>query len=184
MSEAQRQAEQIEQQREKQFERQKQQTALQQAFNDQGELKESWMEDILDVDELTKRLQPNTIAHIQGSINKQMILSNLSSAQVHDRWWYLEIMKYKIYSVHPPEDSLITGKTRAFLMDDPQEELMPLSQQERNTIDQIIRTLQNAITRSKGGFERKQLNTSINRAETEGKQQEESSGMFSGLFGN
>lgn len=170
-----------ERQREHQKETQRDQAALRQAFNGQGELSRDWMREVLDTDDLEEHLQRNTIRKIQAMLNKQWILSNLTDAETHDRIYWLEVMKYKIYGEHPPDGSAITGPTRAFLLDDDWENLQPLTPYERNQIDQVIQTLKNMVARSRGGFEREQINTSIARTESQ-QEKEESSGKFRGLF--
>lgn len=170
-------------QQEREFKQEKEQQKLQRAFNQQGNLSTDWMEDLLGTDDLTDGLQENTVKKIQGMLNKQMIIANLTEAETHDRKYKLEVMKHKIFSEHPPQESRVTGKMRAFLYDDPQEALRPLTAHERNQIDQIITALQNMITRSRGGFERKQQQTSIAKTEQESeKRQESSGGLLSSPF--
>jgi hypothetical protein len=176
-------AEEILDEREKQRDFKQSQNALQQAFNAQGDLSRDWMREILDTDELEERLQPNTVKKIQALLNKQLILGNLSDAETHDAKYWLEVQEIKILGSHPPPESKITGKTRAFLYDDPEEELYPLTPIERNQIDQIIKSLQHMITRSRGGFERTQINTSIARTENARSNEDNDDGRLTGLFG-
>lgn len=140
------------------------------------------MEEVLDVDDLEEHLQPNTVQKIQAMLNKQWILANLTDAETHDRVYWLEVMKYKILAEHPPDGSNVTGEVRAFLLDDPMEGLAPLTSYERNQIDQIITGLQNMVTRSRGGFEREQINTNIARTESQQESDEGGSGGLRGLF--
>lgn len=165
----------------KQHERQKEQRALQAAFNDNGKLDKGWMEKILDVQDIEEQLDAHTVNKIQSLLNKQWFIANLTNAETHDKVYWLEVQRYKLTAYHPPEDSKMTGAVRAFVMDDEEERLKPLTPQERNDIDQIIKTIQNMVTRSRDGFERKQINTSINRAETENGE-EDSDSTFTGLF--
>jgi hypothetical protein len=180
-------AETVKQERERQREFQRdlkrEQQAMQEAFNADGQLSRGWMREILDTDDLEDRLQKHTIHKIQGMLNKQWMLSNLTEAETHDVKFKLEVMKYKIYGEHPPPESGIVGPLRAFLYDDEREDLAPLTSQERNTIDQIIISLQNMVRRSRGGFERKQINTDIARTESDDMTEEDGSGAISGLFG-
>lgn len=167
-----------EQQKEKQRDFQKEQQRLQQAFNQNGELSKGWMHEILSTEDLENKLDEFELDKIRALINKQWMLGNLSEAQTHDRWYKLEVMKIKIYGEFPPGESAIQGPVRAFLYDDPKEELTALTPEQRNAVDQIILSLQNMVTRSTDGFERKQVNTSIARSETEdGTGDEESGGL-------
>lgn len=170
--------------REREFKRElnREQKQLQEAFNSNGKLDRGWMKEILDTNDLEKHLQEYTIAKIQAMLNKQWVLANLTDAETHDRTYKLEVMKYKILGEHPPEESEIKGPVRAFLHDDETEDLWALTPQERNTVDQIIVTLQNMVTRSRDGFERKQINTNIARTESESSSDDKEGGKLAGLF--
>jgi len=168
-----------EQKRKREF--QEEQQTLQQAFNQQGELSRPWMRELLSVDDLEERLQSNTIRKIQGLLNKQWVLSNLTAAETHDRMHWLEVQKLKILGEHPPQQSPIQGPMRAFLLNDEYEQLRALTATERNEIDQIIQGLKNMTTRSRDGFERKQQQTSIARTETGDDGEQETGGLS--LFG-
>lgn len=168
--------------REKDREFKEQQQALQQAFNAQGELDRTWMEQIIDTDDLEEHLQPHTIDKIQAMLNRQWMLSNLTDAETHDRVRKLDVMKLKILGEHPPQESAIQGPVRAFLFDDGGEGMRALTPSERNTIDQIITTIQNMVTRSRDGFERKQINTNIARTESESNSTGEDGSRIKGLW--
>jgi hypothetical protein len=169
--------------RERQREHQSEQQRLQQAFNQNGDLDKGWLDELLTTEDLEDELDTYQIRKIRALINKQAVLSKLSKAQVHDRWYKLEVIKFKILAEFPPEESAIQGRIRAFLKDDPYEELNALTAEERTAIDQIIMTLQNMVTRSSDGFERKQINTNIAKTESETQNRsEDNGGMFSGLF--
>lgn len=170
-----------ERQREKERAEEKEQRRLQQAFNQQGELDKGWMKEILNTDDLERHLDEFELNKVRALINRQWVLANLSEAQTHDRWYKLEVMKYKIYGSFPPDESAIQGPVRAFLYDDEMEKLTSLTAEQRNAIDQIILSLQNMVTRSTGGFERKQINTNIARTEREDTDNDGKSGRL-GLF--
>lgn len=170
------------QREQRQEQRKRKQMELQQAFNSAGELDRGWMREILDTDELEKKLQKNTVKKIQAMLNRQWIISNLTDAETHDRIWWLEAQKYKIYAEHPRSDTGVEGPMRAFLMDDNVEQLRPLSARERNAIDQVVTGLKNMVTRARGGFERQQINTNIARTETGEDQSDDGSGGMLGFF--
>lgn len=184
MSDAQTAAEAMQQkrkERERDRDFKREQRELQEAFNQQGELDKGWMRDILDTNDLENQLDEYELDKVRALVNKQWMLSNLSEAQTHDRWYKLEVMKYKIYGEFPPEESAIQGPVRAFLYDDSKEQLTALTAEQRNAIDQIILSLQNMVARSTDGFERKQINTSIARSESESHTDDDDSGGL-GLF--
>ena len=180
---AQRQAiERQQQEREKQREFQREQRLAQEAFNQQGQLSRGWLREILDTDDLENRLQEQMVVKIQQMLNRQWVLANLTDAETHDRIYKLEVMKLKLLGEAPPDESAVQGPLRAWLYDDEEERLRALTAQERNSIDQIITTLQNMVTRSRGGFEREQINTNIARTESQQEKENGSESRLSGLF--
>lgn len=168
-----------EKQREWEQKKQERSAGLREAFNSEGELSRSWMREILDTDDLSELLNEYEIRKIRGLLNKQQLLANLSEPQVHDRWHWLQVQQLKILGSFPPEESAMQGPVRAFFMKDEAEQLTALSAEQRNAIDQIIKSLQNMQTRSEDGFERKQSNTTIARTETGSDESEDDSGGFS-----
>ena len=180
--------EQREQQREKQQEMkkdlQREQGALREAFNQDGRMSGDFIRELLSDDDMSvgdgTELQTRTVAKIQNMLSRDWVLGNLTEAQEHDIRYKLEVMKLKVIGMHPPEESVVTGKVRAFLMDDPGEELQPLSQQQRVLIDELFETLKARLTRGREGFERQQMNTNIARTETGSDDDDESGGV--GLF--
>lgn len=132
-------------------------------FNEEGQLSREFLESMID----TSTLQAKTLTKLRNYLSRQWMLSNLNEAEAHDQRWKLEVMKIKIMGMHPPDDSVITGATRAFLLDDEAEELDPIGAAERVEIDALFDTLKALITRSRGGFERVQLNTEVRESKTE-----------------
>jgi len=165
----------------RQREHQEDMAAIQQAFNQSGELDRGWMEEVLDVDELTAALPEETVRKIQATVNRQFILANLTDAQEHDRWWWLEALRYKLIAEHPRPQSTMQGARRAFFFDDEAEQLTALTDKKRNHIDQIIVSLQNMVTRSRGGFEREQQNSTIAVTESPDRGGDSDDGLLSGL---
>jgi len=159
----------------------KEQRKLEKAFNQDGDLSADWLRELLETKDLQANLDEYEIRKIRGMINKQWMLGNLSEAQVHDRWYKLEVMKLKILGSFPPEESVVQGPIRAALYDDEYEMLESLTPEQRNAIDQIIATLQNMVTRSKGGKERELIDTSIAKTETEPREDNDGGKRF-GLF--
>jgi hypothetical protein len=177
-----RQQQERERQREFQADQQREQQALQQAFNQNGNLDRGWMREILETDDLEQYLNSYEIDKVRALINKQWVLANLSEAQTHDRWHKLDVMKLKVYGSFPPGETPIQGPARAFLLDDETEVLSSLTAEQRAVIDQIFTSLQNMVTRSTEGFERKQTNTSIARTETEQNSEDDGGDGLRGLF--
>lgn len=172
-----------ERQREHQREQQREQVRLQQAFNQQGDLKRSWIEDILDTHDLEESLDEIEIRKVRGVLNQQLMLSKLTEAEVHDAVYKIEVMKYKIRGEFPSEESALQGPIRAALRDDANENLTALTGEQRNAIDQIIMSLQQLVRRSRDGFEREQINTSIARSESSSEKENDDDSGGLGLFG-
>lgn len=171
-----------EQRRQKQQQRQHQreQQLTNAAMNLDGGITRDHIERLVD----TSKLQPNTVEHIENLFARDWPLSNLTEAQENDIRWKLEVIRYKIYGVHPPEHSVITGKLRAHLYDDEKEDLEPLSPRERNEIDALIEGLKARYTRGRGGFQQQQMNKQIavSRTHREDEGNDSDGGRLRGLF--
>lgn len=167
-----------------QHELNKEKAGLQNALNSQGDVSEGLIQELVSDSDIDigegEHEQTRTVAKLQNLLARDWVLSNLTEAQEHDARYKLEVLRVKITGIHPPEGG-ITGPTRAFLMDNPEEELEPLTQQERLLIDELIETLKTRFARSRGGFEREQQNTDIARTETgdTGEDDATSWGLFS-----
>jgi len=160
----------------------REQQRLQQAFNQEGNLDKGWMREILNTDDLEEYLNQYELDKVRALINRQWVLTNLDDAQTHDREYWLEVMKFKIYGEFPPDESEIQGPLRAVLYNDETEVLESLTAEQRNVIDQLIMSLRNMVNRSTDGFERKQINTNIARTEREDTENGDDGGKTLGLF--
>jgi len=187
----------VREQREREFrKRQKanrQQQELQQAFNADGTMSESYIDSLITSSDLdtgravqdpssVEGLQSRTVAKLSNLLSRDWVLANLTDAQEHDIRNKLEVMQLKVIGMHPPQGSRLTGEMRAFLLDDEQEQLQPLSQHERILIDELFESLKARLTRGRQGFERKQLNTTIAESRTETDTDDSNDGMLGGLF--
>lgn len=152
--------------------RMEQRHSRQLSFDDDGKLSREFLESLIDVDEL----QNSTAHHLRAYCSRQWMLSNLTDAEAHDQRWKFEVLKYKIYGMHPPQESAIQGPIRAFLYDDPQENLYPLTPAERQIIESFVDSLKTIVTQSRDGFERQQINTDIRQSRTESDRIEDDGG--------
>lgn len=171
--------------REQQHEREREQAELQQAYRSEQGQSPRVIEELLSNDELVRGteddLQEATKAKLRSVLSRDVVLANLSDGQEHDIWYKLQVLQVKVERMHPPEEG-IGGAARAYYMDDESEALDALSQRERVIIDDLITALQARLTRGRGGFERKQQNTSIAQSETNRQQSDDSGGRIGGLF--
>jgi predicted transcriptional regulator len=165
---------------------------LQQAFNEDGSMSRNFITELLSTDEITAggapdandegQLHEKTVAKLQNMLTRDWVLANMTEAQEHDIRYKLEVMKYKIIGTHPHEGAVADGKARAFLFGVDDEELESLSTQQRLLIDEFIEALKGRLTRGRGGFERKQMNTSIAETRSQSEEQEREDGALTGLF--
>jgi hypothetical protein len=128
-------------------------------------------------------LQDATVAKINNLLSRDWVVSNLTDAQEHDIRMKLEVVKLKVLGMHPPGQSHNTGKLRAFLLDDQDARLKPLTPEERILIDELFETIKARITRGRGGFERELMRTNIARSETAVDEEDSEAGGLRGLFG-
>lgn len=179
-------AKEAQKEREREREFQEKQEVMRNAFNASGDMKRDFINELLKQDELKTGgagdLQEVTVAKVQNMLSRDWVLANMTSAQEHDIRFKLEVMKYKVLGMHPPEESAITGPVRAFIFDDPMEELKPLTQQERLLIDDLFETLKARLTRGREGFERRQMNTNIAETHTRNDSEDKKAGGLKGLF--
>jgi len=178
-----------------QQESKQQQQALQQAFNQDGQLSRGFVESIVSKEDLEigapdeaqaqgDVVQEATVAKLQNMLSRDWVLGNLTEAQEHDARHKAEVIKLKIIDMHPPEASNMQGRVRQFFRDGGADaRLTSLSSQDKLLIDELIETLKVRFGRGREGFEREQQNTSISRAETESDESEESSSGWTGVFG-
>jgi len=180
----------LERQKDHKMQMQEEQAALRDAFNADGQLEPGVIRELTSADDIAvgeggrdgQILQAGTVAKISNMLSRDWVLANLTDAQEHDIRFKLEVMKLKIIGMHPPEEG-ISGNLRAFLMDDPSEQLQPLTQQERILIDELFETLKSRISRGRAGFERKQQNTSIAQTQRNESDDDDRGSSGWGLFG-
>jgi len=168
----------------------REQAALQQAFNADGDLSRSFVETIVSKNDLDigapegaegDVVAEATVAKLQNMLSRDWVLGNLTEAQEHDARNKAEVLKLKIEDMHPPSESHLQGAVRGYYHEDSSEALRSLTAQERLLVDELIETLKVRFGRGRGGFERKQENTSISRAETDDDDSDDSGSSW-GLF--
>jgi|APHM01.1.fsa_nt_gi hypothetical protein len=165
--------------------RQKQE--LQRAFSGETEDGKAFIDQLISAQDLegghAEALQEGTVAKIRNLLSRDWVVSNLTDAQEHEIRHRIEVLKIKVLGMHPPPESYNTGDLRAFLLDDRDAKLQPLTDEERVLIDELFETVKARITRGRGGFERELMRTNIARSETAVDEQEEQGGgsIFGGL---
>lgn len=159
---------------------------LRAAFNANGGDQDAFIETLISQDDLDpgtpETLQDATVAKINNLLSRDWVVANLTDAQEHDIRNKLEVLKLKVLGMHPPAESYNTGKLRAFLLDDRDERLEPLTPEERVLIDELFETIKARMTRGRGGFERELMRTNIARSETAVEEEDTDDGALRGLF--
>jgi len=120
---------------------------------------------------------------LDNMVDQAFILGNISDAEYHDIKWQMQAMFLKIKSNFPPEESCVTGEVRAFVLDDRDENLRPLTGQQRTIIAQMIRGVMMLVSRSKEGFQQEMNVKSISVSEVMNPNESDDDGLKLGLFG-
>jgi len=114
---------------------------------------------------------------LDNMVDRSFVLGNLKDAEVHEIKWRLHTLYLKIKAQFPPQESDITGAVRAFLYDDTDENLEPLSDQQRNIIAQMLIGIHVFVSRSRDGFQQEMMIKSINVSEVLDPEDEEESSL-------
>lgn len=120
---------------------------------------------------------------LDNMVDRSFILGNIDDAEYHDLKWQLHAIYLKIKGVFPPEESEVTGDVRAFVLDDPDENLKPLTGQQRIIIAEMIRGITLLASRSKDGFQQEMNVKSITVSEVMDPESDEDDSVKLGLFG-
>jgi hypothetical protein len=120
---------------------------------------------------------------LDNMVDPAFILGNISDAEYHDAKWYMQTMYVKIRGAFPVEESCVTGDIRAFVLDDRDEDLDPLTDQQRIIIAQMIKGVTFLFSRSKDGFQQEMNVKSISVSEIMDGDNDEDDSVKLGLFG-
>lgn len=131
------------------------------------------LEEIVDTD-----LSEGSQNQLRNLLTRDFVLANLSREEVHEFKWKLEAKKELFFAMHPPRGSLITGRTRAFINDDPHDRLSPLSDTQKMQVRDVFDGVFMRVTRSADMKQQEMLNTQISQVN-----KEDQSGSKGGLRG-
>jgi len=120
---------------------------------------------------------------LDNMVDQSFILGNITEAEYHDIKWQMHAMYVKIKSNFPPQESCVSGDVRAFVLDDYDENLEPLTGQQRTIIVQMIRGVMMLVSRSKDGFQQEMNVKSISVSEVMNPDDDEDDSLTLGLFG-
>lgn len=132
------------------------------------------------IDQLvTHGLDEETAALIKNYLSPDLVLSYLKSAELNELKWFIRFQLMKVVDMHPPKDSYVTGADRKWLLGPGANELRPLSEYQRNLLEQAAQVAYVRAARSRQGWQQDQMNKQIAVSRTENEAEDESGGLFS-----
>lgn len=149
-------------------------------FSKDGSLKREYIESLTETS-----LNQGTIKLLDNMVTRDWVLSNLKDAEVEEaKWRIVELAKVEVLNMHPRRGSQVTGARRAFMLNDDMEQLQPLTEREKNTIENFLHAVFfGRLTRSRGGWQQEQMSKTISVSEMRDKREEQKDGLMAGIFG-
>lgn len=118
------------------------------------------------INEMTDHnLQDPTVDMLANLLDQDFMLGNLEEAEVHEYRWLARVMKLEIESLHPNQDAIFEGELRAVAFDDKRQNIKPLSQREKATIEQFLMGVIARATRGRDGWQQEMFNKTISASE-------------------
>lgn len=115
----------------------------------------------------TRALPPSSRDILRNLITSDWVLANLQKEDLHELRWELRLLQKKFFAMHPSQDSIMQGDYRAFVYDDPSENLRALSEREKLAAESFFRTVWLRLTRSFKFRQQEMLQTNIKKTQTE-----------------
>jgi hypothetical protein len=97
-------------------------------------------------------------------LNSDLVLSFMPDAAINENRWYFRIMKEVFLSVHPRPESVLSGRYRGYLFNDPDDELESLDGRAKLQIGEILAVVESRLLRSTEGWQQDQLSKSISQS--------------------
>ena len=88
----------------------------------------------------------------------------MPDAAINENRWYFRIMKEVFLSVHPRPESVLSGRYRGYLFNDPDDELESLDGRAKLQIGEILAVVESRLLRSTEGWQQDQLSKSISQS--------------------
>lgn len=111
--------------------------AMKEGFAEHREVKSELMQ-LIGENEQLSGLSDSSKDLLRNLLSKHFPLGNYNEKQVHELKWRFWGVYEMFLAMHPAPDSVIQGKVRAFVHDDPDAQLRPLGQQERLAVFQVF----------------------------------------------
>lgn len=120
----------------------------------------------------------DTIALLQNLFSRDLILGNLTDADVHEYRWLARNIVDMVVAEHPDTRSTFTGERRKMLSGDYSNGLSPLNGMEKQWIEMAVFNFAARVSRSKDGFQQKQ-NSKIHKVSEVRENEHETGGLGS-----
>lgn len=111
---------------------------------------------------------------LSNLVTQDWVLGYYSKAEHWELKVRLEIIKEQFYAMHPSSDCPIQGVVRAYVYDDEDAKLQPLTQVAKFQVETFFEGLKTRLTRGKDGHQLENLNKSINESHVLSERGEES----------
>lgn len=121
-------------------------------FSQDGNLASRYLKTLSDT-----TLSQGTITVLDNLLTQDFVLGNVTDAEYNELKWLTRLTSRKVFAMHPRHDSALVGERRAFLLDDPDETLEPLTEQEKITIENFIRGVFMRASRARDGWQQEQM---------------------------
>lgn len=162
---------------ERQHEQQAHQQMTNAMLNQSGQMSLEYLEGLVEHD-----VDVAKVEKLRTMLSDDFVLANLENAEVTEAKWLARILIKKLEAIHPPEESIYQGEFRAVCMDDPTENIKPLTPMEKYYLQKTIMAVHARVSRSRDGWQQdqtsKQITASYMRSD-----ENESKGRLGGLFG-
>jgi hypothetical protein len=112
-------------------------------------------------------LQEGTKDLLRNYASKSFILGYLQSEEVTELKWELRIAHEQYMALHPGAESEVVGGDRAYINDDTDDQLKPLSGKQKLQLATFMQAIWTNITRARDMKQQEIMKTQIARTETE-----------------
>jgi len=167
----------MQRQQRRERERQLDQRSMMQSFDEEGQLSAEYLAELSDTE-----LNMGTISVLENMVTRDFVLGYLDAPEVHEQKWLARVAAQRVYAMHPGENCVITGEYRAQLYGDDHENLMPLSDREKEKIRAFIKGIFLRVSRSKEGWQQDKIGEQVKVNRVEDEKREECGGLLGGIM--
>lgn len=110
-------------------------------------------------------------------LSRDFVFANLDYADYNEMKWELRVLKEALRLLFPPQECLVVGDDRAAINDDPSDQAVPMTQEDRARMESLFRIARLRLTRSKDMKQQEVLRTSIAQTEVRRGERESNGGI-------